>query len=213
MIKLLPFYIWIIVWALAFVAGIINVVGFMSFDHQAVTHLTGVTSLLSTEIVNPNLPIILHLLGVIASFVFGSTLSGAIILDKGRNYDIVLFLESLLLFIAVPLLNKQIIFGVYLAGCACGLQNAMATTYSGAVIRTSHLTGMFTDLGIFIGHFFRGLKIEKVRLKLCLIVISGFFVGGIFGAFTYQELGHATLYIAASITFIIASLYMIYSRT
>lgn len=208
----MPFYIWIIVWVLAFVAGIVNVVGFMGFDHQAVTHLTGVTSLLSTKMVSSNFTIILHLLGVIASFVLGSTLSGAIILDKGRYYDVVLYLETLLLVAAVPLLQHHIVLGVYFAGCACGLQNAMATTYSGALIRTSHLTGMFTDLGIFIGHFFRGLKVEKVRVKLCLIVILGFFIGGVFGAFIYQVLGYATLYIAASITFIIASLYMIYSR-
>ena len=60
--------------------------------------------------------------------------------------------------------------GALLAAMACGLQNAMATTFSGAAIRTSHLSGMFTDLGIGIGHALRGLPLQKRRLLLCLLI-------------------------------------------
>ncbi len=88
-------------------------------------------------------------------------LSGFLIQDStlqlGRRYGVALLLESLLLCAAVPLLYRDNSFGIYSASCACGLQNAMVSTYSGAVVRTTHLSGMFTDLGIFLGHAIRGL--------------------------------------------------------
>ena len=45
----------------------------------------------------------------------------------------------------------------------------MVSTYSGAVVRTTHLSGMFTDLGIFLGHFLRGLPVDMRRLRLCFL--------------------------------------------
>jgi uncharacterized membrane protein YoaK (UPF0700 family) len=70
---------------------------------------------------------------------------------------------------------------MYAAACATGLQNAMASAYSGAVVRTTHVSGMFTDLGIYLGHALRGLPINMKRLQLSFLVISGFLCGGIFG--------------------------------
>lgn len=103
----------------------------------------------------------LHFAAIIGSFVAGTVLSGFLIQDStlqlGRRYGVALLLESLLLCAAVPLLYRDNSFGIYSASCACGLQNAMVSTYSGAVVRTTHLSGMFTDLGIFLGHAIRGL--------------------------------------------------------
>ena len=86
----------------------------------------------------------------------------------------------------------------------------MASTYSGSVVRTTHVSGMFTDLGIFIGHTLRGLAVDKRRLRLCLIIISGFLCGGIGGAAVYRTLGYATLYIPAGCTGLAAIGYTIY---
>lgn len=214
MITQLPQWVWGWTWVLAFVAGIINVVGFMGFEHQAVTHLTGTTSLLGAAISNANTGLGLHLIFVIGSFMFGAALSGAIIKDGvlklGRRYGLVLLIESMALVLAVPLLSRGSAIGTYLAGAACGLQNAMASTYSGTVIRTSHVTGMFTDLGIFIGHALRGVPIEKRRLHLSLIVISGFLTGGILGSLLFRSMGYPTLYIAAFITSSLAFIYAVY---
>lgn len=112
----------------------------------------------------------LHFAAIVGSFVAGTVLSGILIQDSalqlGRRYGIALLLESILLCIAVPLLKRNDIFGIYSASCACGLQNAMVSTYSGAVIRTTHFSGMFTDLGIFLGHALRGLPVDSRRLRL-----------------------------------------------
>jgi uncharacterized membrane protein YoaK (UPF0700 family) len=109
-------------------------------------------------------------------------------------------LESLLLCLAVPLLNRQNVCGLYAAACACGLQNAMATTYSGTVVRTTHISGMFTDLGIFLGHALRGLPVDTKRMRMCLLVISGFLGGGIAGTLGFCAIGFFTLFIPAGIT-------------
>jgi len=86
----------------------------------------------------------------------------------------------------------------------------MATTYSGSVVRTTHVSGMFTDLGIFIGHRLRGLAVNTRRLRLCLIIISGFRCGGIVGAYFFQKFGYRTLFIPAAGTGSAANAYSIY---
>jgi uncharacterized membrane protein YoaK (UPF0700 family) len=214
MINQLPRWVWTGAWALACMAGIVNVVGLLGFEHQAITHLTGTTSLLGAAIGNSDLRTALHFLAAIVSFVAGTALSGFLIQDSalklGRRYGIALFLESILLAFAVPLLNRHNPLGLYFASCACGLQNAMATTYSGSVVRTTHVSGMFTDLGIFIGHTLRGLAVDRRRLRLCLIIISGFLCGGIVGAQAFRVLGYATLFIPAAFTGLAAIGYTIF---
>jgi uncharacterized membrane protein YoaK (UPF0700 family) len=98
------------------------------------------------------------------------------------------------------LFKRQQILGALFAATACGLQNAMATTYSGAVVRSSHLTGMFTDLGIGLGHVLRGMQVSSRRLMLSSIVISGFFSGGIIGAFLFRYLSYDALAVPAILT-------------
>jgi uncharacterized membrane protein YoaK (UPF0700 family) len=216
MISKLPRWVWSGAWALAFIAGIINVVGILGFEHQAVTHLTGNTSMLASAIARLDLADALRFGAVIGSFVAGTAISGFIIQDSvlqlGRRYGIALLLESLLLFLAVPLLDHANPCGLYAAACACGLQNAMASTYSGTVVRTTHISGMFTDLGIALGHALRKLPVDSKRLRLCLLVISGFFCGGIVGAVTFRFLGSATLCIPATLTGLAAIAYSLLRR-
>jgi len=201
MINRLPGWVWIGGWLLAFIAGVINVVGLLGFERQAVTHLTGVTSMLGIAIATADYTKALHVLIAISTFFLGTVISGAIIqestLKLGRRYSLVLFMESLLLVGAVPLLYRNLLAGVGLMGVAVGLQNAMATTYSGTVIRTSHVTGMFTDLGIFLGHALRGNPIELKRVYVSLIVISAFLCGGLFGTWSFQQFSYSTLYFPA----------------
>jgi uncharacterized membrane protein YoaK (UPF0700 family) len=216
MISKLPRWVWSGAWALAFIAGNINVVGILGFEHQAVTHLTGNTSMLASAIARLDLADAIRYGAVIGSFVAGTALSGFIIQDSvlqlGRRYGIALLLESLLLFLAVPLLDHDNLCGLYAAACACGLQNAMASTYSGTVVRTTHISGMFTDLGISIGHALRKLPVDSKRVRLCLLVISGFFCGGIVGTIAFRFWGSATLCIPATLTGLAAVGYSLIRR-
>ena len=204
MAERLATWVWVGAGALASVAGIVNVVGFLGFQQQAVTHLTGNTSLLAAALVGGDAGMALGLGAMLLAFVAGSMLSGLIVQDStlrlGRRYGVVLTIESLMLLAAVPLFRQQHLAGPILAATACGLQNAMATTYSGALVRTSHVSGMFTDLGIMLGHSLRGLPLARRRLALCSLVISFFFLGGVVGAVLYGGIGYAALYVPAALT-------------
>lgn len=214
MISKLPRWVWGGTWTLAFMAGIVNVVGLLGFEHQAVTHLTGNTSLLAAALANFDLSAILHFVSLIGSFFAGAVMSGFIIQDTtlqlGRRYGVALLLVSTLLFVSVPLLEHQSAYGMYTAACAMGLQNAMVSTYSGAVVRTTHVSGMLTDLGIFLGHALRGLPVDTRRLWLCFIVISGFLCGGFAGTLAFQTFAYSALLFPASLTAVTAIAYGLY---
>ncbi|MGB8356859.1 MAG: YoaK family protein, partial [Chthoniobacteraceae bacterium] len=203
-------------WVLAFVAGIVNVVGLLGYKHQAITHLTGTTSLLAAALASRDFSQSLHFGAIIGAFVLGTMISGFVIQDSplklGRRYGVALLLESFLLCIAVPLLDRNNAWGLYSAACACGLQNARMSTYSGTVVRTTHVSGMITDLGIFLGHAIRGIPVDARRLRLCIIVISGFLCGGIVGTLAFHRLGYSALFIPGAITAITAFAYGLYNH-
>ncbi len=214
MISKLPRWVWTGAWALASVAGFINVIGFLGFEHEAVTHLTGTTSMLAATVASFDFARMLHYATVIGAFLAGCMASGFIIretsLQLGQRYGVALVLEAILLAVAVPLLNRGSAWGMYSASCACGLQNAMATTYSGTVVRTTHLSGMFTDLGIFLGHTLRGLPVDTRRVKLCLLIIGGFLCGGVIGAAIYRVMGYNALFIPSGVAGSAAVAYRVY---
>lgn len=206
-----PRWVWAGAWGLAFVGGWINVIGLLGFEHQAVTHLTGTTSMVAAALGRAELGAAWHYTTIIAAFMAGTVVSGVIIQDStlrlGRRYGVGLLLESFLLAAAVPLLAAKSPWGIYAATCACGLQNAMVSTYSGTVVRTTHLSGMFTDLGIFLGHALRGLPVDRLRLRLCGLVISGFMVGGVLGTLAYGRMGYRALLVPSSLTASAAAAY------
>ena len=87
---------------------------------------------------------------------------------------------------AMVFLNQGSDVGHYFASMACGLQNAMVSTFSGAIVRTTHVTGIFTDLGIMIGNRFRGLAFDKRKAILFVTLITGFLCGGSLGTMTFN---------------------------
>ena len=200
----LPRWVWIGAVALACVAGMVNVIGYLGFEHQAVSHLTGTTSLLGAALAQGDLRAIVHLWGMLIAFCVGAMLSGLVIQDQtlklGRRYGVALALEAALLLLAIPLFKQQQIWGALLAAMACGLQHAMVTTYSGAAVRTTHLSGMFTDLGIGLGHLLRGMPLPMRRLTLSGLIISGFLGGGVLGAWFYRHWGYDALLAPALLT-------------
>jgi uncharacterized membrane protein YoaK (UPF0700 family) len=196
---------WIIVGALLLAggAGIINAAGFLGAQHQALTHMSGTVTNLGVELARGDTALAWRALGVMSFFFSGCLLSSLVIHDSklrlGRRYGAALALESALLFAAALLLRHGYASGDYLAAMACGLQNAMATSYSGAVLRTTHMTGIITDLGIALGLAARGSPVDWRRLRLYLVVLAGFFAGGVLGTFGYVRFGSDILLFPAII--------------
>ncbi len=155
------------VWlSLAFQAGCINVGGLLSC-HRFVTHTTGFATFFGAELAKKDYTTAIGLLTVPAFFLIGSMIS-AYLVDRRiqRNlkpkYTQVLFLMWLslaLIFIggvkqkfgqfSQPDMEKDFVL-LSLLCLASGLQNATVTSAFGAIVRTTHLTGLTTDLGIGI---------------------------------------------------------------
>ncbi|HEY5851510.1 MAG TPA: YoaK family protein [Lysobacter sp.] len=215
MISRLPTWGWMGAAGLAMVAGMVNAVGYLGFEQQAVAHLTGTTSLLGVAVAKGQGGVASELLLPIASFVGGAMLAGAIVQDRtlrlGRCYGVALLVEAGLLIGAVPLFEDEHAAGACLAAMACGLQNAVTATFSGALVRTSHLTGMFTDLGVFLGHRLRGLDVDWRRLWLCLLVIGSFVLGGVVGSALFPHWGYHALYLPAALTGTTGLAYLAYT--
>jgi uncharacterized membrane protein YoaK (UPF0700 family) len=215
-LRQLPRWAWIGGGLLAFVAGIVNAAGYLGFRHQAITNLTGSTTLLGASVGLGDGAEVVHWGLSVAAFVAGAVLSGLIVqqqtLKLGRRYGAALVLESLLLFAAVPLLAANQSSGIYLASIGIGLQNGMASTYSGMVFRTTHVSGMFTDLGIYIGQRLRGLEVDSLRIGVCLLVVTTFTLGGVAGALLFQWLGERALLIPAALTGVCGVGYGVYSQ-
>lgn len=214
MITKLPFWVILGGIVLSFIGGYINAIGIL--HNHAVSHVTGLATQLAIGIAQSDASRAIHLGLVIFSFFIGCTLSGFLIqqetLKLGRRYGVALVIESICLFIAVPLLNRGIETGYYLAAMACGLQNAMASTYSGAIIRTTHLTGFVNDFGIAIGHLLRGLPIDRLRFTLYGSVFLGFLSGGVTGVRIYDIFGFDAIYFPAVVLFGLGISYFSYTH-
>lgn len=214
MISKLPRWVEYGAFILAAVAGFINAVGLLGFKHQSISHLSGTATMLGTGIINSTFVDVLHLAAILLSFLIGSIISGFFlrggVLKLGRNYSGVLLLESLFLVLATCLLTQDSFGGHYLASAACGLQNALATTFSGAVVRTTHVTGIFTDLGIMLGAKLSGDPFDRRKALLFVLIVTGFISGGFFGAYFFSFLTFLALLIPAAICFLLALSYAIY---
>lgn len=216
MTKKLPAWVEWGAWLLAFNAGGINAVGLLSLEHQAISHVTGSASWLGLALAKGNLGQVLHLTLVIIAFFIGAALSGWIIKDEslklGRRYSVCLAIEAGLLFASLNGFSSDAPTAALWASAACGIQNAMVSTYSGAVIRTTHISGTVTDLGIYFGHWLRGIPVEARRVRLHALAVIGFLVGAAGGAMAWLRWSFAALWLPVGICLSLAAAYEIYRR-
>lgn len=215
MIHKLPEWVEIEGFLPAFNAGYVNAIGLLGFEYQAVSHLTDISTFLSLE-PNYNMQAVPHLLLVMAGFIVGAAYSGFIIgnvaLRLGRNYSLALITESLLLGVSMLLLNYGSPVGQYFASAACGLQNAMTSTYRGAVVRTTHVSGLFTDLGVALGLRVRGQLADNRRIVLYLILIIGFISGGVAGAVCFGQYRFSAILVPCIVTTLLGAGYWLFTH-
>ena len=186
--------------ALSGVAGYVNAL-LLQFFRVPVSHMTGAMTHPSIDIAEQRTQDLLSTAGIILGFLCGAVLSGVIIgggrIQPGRRYGVALVVEGMLLAIATGLVLDKQQLGLSLASMACGLQNGMASSYYGLIIRTTHVTGVVTDIGVLLGHWLRHRHIEKWKLFLLGGVLGGFMAGGILGTVAFQYLQLGALAIAA----------------
>lgn len=200
---------------LSFVAGIVNVAGFLSVQ-RLTTNVTGHFAFFVDEVFKLNFTESFVYFLYILFFFLGSFVSNLLVEIISRKserfiYIIPAIIESVILFALalvghnlIPNNSNLIAFSLLFA---MGLQNSLVTRISDAVVRTTHLTGLFTDLGIELSQlFFYKTEEQKEKLittiRLRLRIITYFFTGGIVGGIFYPYTGLYILFLPAAMLII-----------
>ncbi|WP_347464289.1 YoaK family protein [Acinetobacter thermotolerans] len=213
----LPIWIQLGAFFLAVNAGMINVLGLITVLHQSVSHMTGNVSMLAMALVNWEPQHIVYLILVTACYVIGSMYSGLILgnshFQLGRRYGYPLSLVAFFILLCWILLPYFPRYGLLWACTAMGIQNAMVSHYKGTIIRTTHLSGVLTDLGLALGYRLRGLAVESRRTILHLLILIGFLIGGILASAIYPSLKLNSFLIPAILSLSLSLIYwVIYLR-
>ncbi len=186
---------------LALTAGYVNSLVILLGAPPA-THLTGTITRMSSDLGMGDLIDAKIVAGLAIAFVLGAALSGVIIgsstLRIGRRYGLTILIEALLLALAALTITDSLIAGAMCAACAAGLQNAMAASYRSLIIRTTHVTGVLTDLGFQLGQLLTGHKIAHWHFALLGLILVAFISGGVLGALASTQLGPLALWLPAA---------------
>ncbi len=204
---------------LAFTAGTVDVTGFLAL-RQFTSHMSGSVAVMAADLATYGLRVMQQPAIVLGCFLAGAAVCALLInWSRRRNreglFAVPVLLEALVL-AAVPACTSShhMLLTLSLLSFAMGLQNAIISKISQAEIRTTHITGMVTDIGIELGkaiywnrsRALQPVKAERGRLLLLTILVALFFAGGAFGAFAYPHLGFRVLLplaiVLAAITFV-----------
>jgi len=205
---------------LSFVAGIVNVVGFLAFN-QLTTNVTGHFALFINDVAEFKFWKGTIYFLYIFSFLLGSFCSSFLIEKFRENkqlnvYVIPTLIECFILISVGISSNFLMILYPNIVIClllfAMGLQNSFVTKISNAVVRTTHLTGLFTDLGIDLSMLlfpkYDAIRVKlKANIKLRIYIILFFFAGGLSGGFFYSKLNLQLNTLIIGATILLISLY------
>lgn len=210
---------------LSFVAGIVNITGILSI-RILTTNVTGHFAYFSEEFFKKNYTVALVYLAFTLFFLLGAFTSNVlteIVIQKSpRKSHLLPFILEIVLLLSVAFFGNtntidllEIKFSAFALLFAMGIQNSMVTKISKSTVRTTHLTGLFTDLGIELSQLiFNKKPVERLVLKstiyLRLSIIFFFFMGCFVGGLCYNILKFKTLIIATLV--LLLALFYDYSK-
>ncbi len=206
-------------------AGLVNITGVLSLS-VLTTNVTGHFAFFSEQLSLHQYDLAINFLIYIFSFLFGSFFSSILTeyfeaKEKKTSHGLSMSIEIILLFSVGyylkyynNILSTEVIASTLLF--AMGMQNSLVTQISSSTVRTTHLTGLFTDLGIELSQLFFHKKIEEKNMlwksiNLRLAIITFFFLGGILGGFLYKYIQEGTL-IVASLILLFALLFDVFRK-
>lgn len=205
---------WALGGILAFVAGAVNAGGFLA-GQRYTSHMTGIISGIADDLVISEIGIVLAGIAFLISFASGAAVTAVLVNWARRKrlhseFALSLCLEAVLLLLfgvlgySLNILVEVFVPTTILVLCfVMGLQNAIMTKISKAEIRTTHMTGIVTDIGIELGRLLywnrdhssmpqKRVVADREKLKIHLIIFSLFLIGGIVGAISFKSFGYIT---------------------
>jgi uncharacterized membrane protein YoaK (UPF0700 family) len=196
----------------AFSAGIVNVASLMIF-FAFTSNVTGHYAILAEEIVKGNYYQVAVVFAWIFLFFLGSFVSNSIVINFNKinayfAHATPISLEILCLvsvgiygqfFYQETLAETEIMLALMLF--AMGLQNGLTASISNFAVKTTHLTGSTTDLGILFSMFTRKeYRMNKELRSKAILLVSitlSYITGAIFGGFAYMQLQFKVFYIVS----------------
>ncbi len=180
-------------------AGFINAAGFLAFS-VLTTNVTGHAALFAVNVMAANWRMARMVALWVFLFFMGAFTSAMLIDRTGRNKPqayalpiIIILLVLTLVMLRGDTFDHSIGLTEAFAGSllfAMGAQNAMVSMISGSVVRTTHLTGMITDLGVDLSQVFLKSVVDKTlkrRLLLRSTIVAFFLFGGMLGAWLFMR--------------------------
>jgi uncharacterized membrane protein YoaK (UPF0700 family) len=196
-------------WTFAAIAGALNVAGFYAFGTFS-SNMTGNVSALADHLGLGEVRMALFGLLLVLAFVAGA-MAATLLIDAGRTrhlpgvYAYGILGEAAMLLVlgcAAPFLPEDVRGAALALGLSflLGLQNATVTQITNARVRTTHVTGMVTDIGIGLANLLeRRPDVDRDKLRLHLVTVAAFLGGGILGVVLFQVMGTALLVVAACV--------------
>jgi len=193
------------------IAGYINSAILIEFGIP-VSQMTGVSSRISDALIDIDWIELTKNLMILCGFFSGAVLSGLLIgqskYKTTPNYGYALLINSALLTIATIFSFIQSEISILLAAIACGLQNALVASYRGLQIRTTHVTGTVTDLGVHVAQKIKNKTPWSWQGNVLIVLFLGFIIGGIIGIFAYRIFPNWSLIFPAAISLTLGGLYL-----
>jgi uncharacterized membrane protein YoaK (UPF0700 family) len=196
-------------WTFAAIAGALNAAGFYAFGAYS-ANMTGNVSSLADHLGLGEARMALYGLLLVVAFVSGAAMA-TLLVAVGRwqrlrgVYAYAVLVEALLL-TALGCAAPWLVEGAREAtlslglGFLLGLQNATVTQITNARVRTTHVTGTMTDIGIGLVHLAaRHPGTDRARLRLHCVTVVAFLAGGIAGVVVFKAIGTALLFVAAGL--------------
>lgn len=179
--------------------GFVNSITFESFFHNPVGYVTGNITFAASYLASGNVLSFIDVISAIGAFLLGAIISGLIVphndFRHNRNYNIAFATVAVLIFFGMVGLILDVPTSKYLLAMALGVQNGCTTYYGKSIIRTTHMTGTMTDLGIMIAHkLIKKYDIPAWRVWIYLFLILGFFTGSVAGIVAYRVVGYYGLF-------------------
>ena len=175
---------------LALVAGYVNVILLMQFA-VPVSHVTGSIAHLALDGTRHDVPHLQLAASMVVAFLLGAMLTGYWIegplFQHRRRYGYVFMLQGAAFACSAWLLHRQLWMAVPASALGCGMQNALATNYRGLNLRTTHMTGIVTDIGVLLGLRARGHRIRVWRFTLLWLIFAGYVFGTFAGVYAGQH--------------------------
>lgn len=193
---------------LASLSGFINALGLLIYA-TPVSHFTGNTTNSSIAFIHGDYSVFFRIISTVLFFLLGNIVSGYILGEKefnpSKRYGCMLvFIGSVILmdyyFIEIDRIFLQVL------SFLCGIQNGLFITYKGMTVRMTHITGGLTDMGVSIGNYLRKKHSEVWKIKFYLLLIIGFFTGGLIGTISFYYLGRSS-FLMVSLGYLTSGLY------